>query len=220
MFIGSFRRYSEKMADLGTTRPLNTETSSSENPRNYGLSQVSYSRRCLRSIIPVFLFLACVGFVVFVAGITSLVAHGPENGGAILAGVGCSVFAFGMFCVAVVKIKQVRSLKGATWQDDRTEMVAPYSTLRAYSAGGISAFTGLYPRSLLIPDGYSPPRYEDVIGSTDHALQPQIKTVSHQSKYESDTSKAFDTPPPYEEAVSFSGESPINVGHCKDVVLM
>lgn len=201
------------MADLGTARPLNIETSRSENPQNYGLSQASYICRCLRSTIPIFLILACAGFVVFVAGITSLVAHGPENGGAILAGVGCSVFAFGMFCVAVVKIKQVRSLKGATWQDDRTEMFVPDSTLRAYSAGGISAFTGLYPSSLLIPDGYSPPRYEDVIGPADCALQP-LETVSHRSKSESDTSKAFDTPPPYEEAVSFSGERPINVGQC------
>ena len=198
------------MADLGTARPF-----SSENPQNYGLSQASYSCRCLRSTIPIFLILACAGFVVFVAGITSLVAHGPENGGAILAGVGCSVFAFGMFCVAVVKIKQVLSLKGVTWQDDiRTEMVVPDSTLRVYSAGGIFAFTGLYPHSLLIPDGYSPPRYEDVIGSTDRALQPRIETVSHRSKSESDTPKAFDLPPPYEEAVSFSGESPINVGQC------
>jgi len=202
------------MADLGTARPLNIETSCSENPQNYGLSQASYSCRCLRSTIPIFLILACAGFVVFVAGITSLVAHGPENGGAILVGVGCSVFAFGMFCVAVVKIKQVRSLKGATWQDDRTEMVVPDSTLRAYSAGGISAFTGLYPRSLLIPDDYIPPRYEDVIGSTDRALQPQIETVSHRSKSESDISKAFDTPPPYEQAVSFSGKSLIIVGQC------
>lgn len=202
------------MADLGTARPLNVETSCIETPQNYGLSQASYSCRCLRSIIPIFLILACAGFVVFVAGITSLVAHGPENGGAILAGVGCSVFAFGMFCVAVVKIKQVRSLKGATWQDDRTEKVVPDSTLRAYSAGGISAFTGLYPRSLLIPDGYSPPRYEDVIGSTDRARQPQIETVSHRSISESDTSKAFDTPPPYEQAVSFSGENPVNVDQC------
>lgn len=182
-----------------------------ENPQTDS-AQVSKCYRVLLSFIPIPLIVTCLGVVILLAGVTSLIAFGVGRERVMLACFGCFLVMFGMIFYVVVKIK-VADMNPKPASSDNREL----DLTTEVTTGNAADFMNLVFKTEVVPpcrdnpqptpERPSPPCYEDVVpaGSAPQALSSTEQTSLLGNEIELcecelEILGEFQFPPSYEEA--------------------
>ena len=190
-------------------RPERTRSNTNTENSRAVSTEVSKYYECLRMLIPICLMTACVGFVLFLAGIVSLIVFDGGEGRAIIAGVGCAVVVISTVFYIVVSTRLGKMncnllgsnnrglnsrIENAFWDTSPLVIVAVKNEDKLCHGEPQPA-----------PERRSPFLNEDVVPVGSRALM-RPSSLEQSSLFEDEellglaTADGFEMPPTYEEA--------------------